>query len=83
MLIESATTQGFPGEADLFVAQAVLQYVPLYFISFDFVRSLQCLMSIQCLEDSYFRGHSKSIDKLQCLVFFFVFLSEGSKMVAT
>lgn len=54
MLVESATTQGFPGEADLFVAQAVLQYVPLCFISLSFVWSLQCLMSIQLLEDSLF-----------------------------
>ena len=28
MLVENATTLGFPGEADLFVTQAVLQYVP-------------------------------------------------------
>lgn len=27
MLVENATSRGFPGEADLFVTQAVLQYV--------------------------------------------------------
>lgn len=27
MLVENATLRGFPGEADLFVTQAVLQYV--------------------------------------------------------
>ncbi|XP_068760718.1 Golgi to ER traffic protein 4 homolog [Montipora capricornis] len=29
MLVESATTRGFPGEADLFIAQAVLQFLCL------------------------------------------------------
>lgn len=29
MLVESATTLGFPGESDLFVTQAVLQYVSI------------------------------------------------------
>ena len=33
MLVENATTRGFPAEADLFVAQAVLQYV-LFYIMF-------------------------------------------------
>lgn len=27
MLVENARSRGFPGEADLFVTQAVLQYV--------------------------------------------------------
>ena len=31
MLVENATSRGFPGEADLFVTQAVLQYV-IFFI---------------------------------------------------
>ena len=35
MLVEYAVTCGYPGEADLFVAQAVLQYVVLY----SYVRS--------------------------------------------
>ena len=29
MLVESATTLGYPGESDLFVTQAVLQYVSI------------------------------------------------------
>ena len=35
MLIENATTQGYPGEADLFVAQAVLQYVSFFSARFQ------------------------------------------------
>ena len=37
MLVENATTRGYPGEADLFVTQAVLQYVSCFIIQLHFV----------------------------------------------
>ena len=51
MLIEYAVTCGYPGEADLFVAQAVLQYVVVYDVKlcYDLVLVINLLHLISCV----------------------------------
>ena len=51
MLIEYAITCGYPGEADLFVAQAVLQYVVVYDVKlcYDLVLVINLLHLISCV----------------------------------
>ena len=63
MLVESATTLGFPGESDLFVTQAVLQYVSIL-LPKPCLESKNCNLSEQSIRASSWPNELASLSSL-------------------